>query len=60
MRKLGLIGLILATFGGIATVGFASAGDADRKAPYDCKTPISPYRDYSCLDAYLGNGFSNA
>ena len=54
----GIAGLvILAAPGEIATVSSASAGTPDKKAPYDCKAPASPYTDYSCLDAYLGNGF---
>src|SRR5271169_5786924 len=57
MRKLGLIGLALVVSGGIATVGWASAAGLDNKAPYDCKAPDAPYKDYNCLDTYLGDGF---
>jgi hypothetical protein len=28
-----------------------------KKAPVDCKAPDSPYKNYDCLDAYLGDGF---
>jgi hypothetical protein len=27
------------------------------KLPVNCKAPDAPYKDYSCLDAYLGDGF---
>jgi hypothetical protein len=26
-------------------------------APYECNAPDSPYKDYNCLDTYLGDGF---
>src|ERR1700722_12871143 len=28
-----------------------------KKAPVNCKAPDSPYKNYDCLDAYLGDGF---
>jgi Putative beta-barrel porin-2, OmpL-like. bbp2 len=28
-----------------------------KKAPPNCRAPDAPYRDYKCLDAYLGVGF---
>ncbi|MDR3469031.1 MAG: outer membrane beta-barrel protein [Xanthobacteraceae bacterium] len=53
MRTHVLTGL-LAAFGGIATA--ASAADL-KKAPQDCKAYDAPYKNYDCLDAYLGDGF---
>jgi Putative beta-barrel porin-2, OmpL-like. bbp2 len=54
MRKLGWIGLVLAVPGGVA----AQAADVSlrSKAPIDCKAPDAPYKNYDCLDAYLGDG----
>jgi len=59
MRKLGWIGLALAVPGGIAAAGAAQAADASSrsKAAIDCKAPDAPYKNYDCLDAYLGDGF---
>src|SRR6516165_9222264 len=57
MRKLGLIGLALAVPGGIAATDATQAADASRKAAIDCKAPDAPYKNYDCLDAYLGDGF---
>jgi hypothetical protein len=28
-----------------------------KKAPVNCKAPDAPYKNYDCLDAYLGDGF---
>jgi hypothetical protein len=52
MRKLGLVISALA----IIAAGSADAAEPDR-THRDCKTPDAPYRDYDCLDAYLGDGF---
>jgi hypothetical protein len=58
MRKLGLIGLALAVPGGIAATDAAQAADAARsKAAIDCHAKDAPYKNYDCLDAYLGEGF---
>jgi hypothetical protein len=60
MRNFGWIGLALVVAGGVAATGAAQAGDSssDRhKAPVDCRAPDAPYREYDCLDAYLGDGF---
>ncbi len=58
MRKFGIIGLALAVPGGAATIDAAHAGDlATAKAPINCKAPDAPYKNYKCLDAYLGDGF---
>jgi Putative beta-barrel porin-2, OmpL-like. bbp2 len=60
MRRSRWIGLALAVPGGIVAVGAAQAADsaaARKKAPVDCKAPDAPYKNYDCLDAYLGEGF---
>jgi hypothetical protein len=61
MRTFALIGLALIAPGRIAAVGPASAADAQLtplyKTPVNCKAPDAPYKNYKCLDAYLGDGF---
>lgn len=60
MRKLGWVGLALVVPGGIATTEAVQAGDlaAPRHEPRaDCRAPDAPYRNYDCLNAYLGEGF---
>jgi hypothetical protein len=60
MRKCGLIGLALAVPGGVAAMGAAQAADtaaSRHKAPVDCRAPDAPYKNYDCLDGYLGDGF---
>jgi hypothetical protein len=57
MQKLAQIGLALAVPAGIALVASANAAELAASAPYDCRTPGAPYKDYSCLDRYLGDGF---
>jgi hypothetical protein len=73
MRKCGLIGLALVVPGGLAAVGSVQAADTSSKTPdygvlastvtpkgkkaIDCHAPDAPYKDYNCLDAYLGDGF---
>jgi hypothetical protein len=73
MRKGGLLGLALAVPAGLVVVGSAQAGDSSvktdfealaqtpipkgKKPPIDCHANDAPYKDYSCLDAYLGEGF---
>jgi hypothetical protein len=73
MRKGGLLGLALAVPAGLVVIGSAKAGDTSvktdfealaytpvpngNKAPIDCHAPDAPYKDYGCLDAYLGEGF---
>jgi hypothetical protein len=52
MRNLGSVVIALA----IIAAGSAGAAEPDR-IHRDCKTPDGPYRDYDCLDAYLGDGF---
>ena len=72
MRKIGLIGLALAAPCGLATVSAAQAADpsvtpdfgalastpsAPKRKAVDCRAPDAPYKDYNCLEAYLGDGF---
>jgi hypothetical protein len=57
MKTFGLIGLALAVPGGMAAVGSAQAADLYKKAPVDCRAPDAPYKNYNCLDTYLGDGF---
>ncbi len=54
--RLGLGGAALAMLGGLA-VDSASAADVAAKSAYSCRQPDAPYRDYSCLDTYLGDDF---
>jgi hypothetical protein len=67
-QKSGLLSLALVVSGGLLTAGEAAAADystaplpAAKAAKYttkiDCKAPDAPYKDYKCLDAYLGDGF---
>ena len=60
MKTLRIVGLALAVPGGIAggLTGGAEAADVTlKKVPVNCQAPDAPYRDYSCLDPYLGNSF---
>jgi hypothetical protein len=59
MRNLGWIGLALIVPGGIAATDAVQAADASSrgKAAIDCRAPDAPYKNYDCLDAYLGDGF---
>src|SRR5450755_4042604 len=47
-------GLALVAPGGIAT---ASGAGLVSDTPHDCKAPDAPYKEYDCLDKYLGDGF---
>jgi Putative beta-barrel porin-2, OmpL-like. bbp2 len=59
MKKLGWVGLALVVPGGVAATDAAQAADTSSrsKAPINCKAPDAPYKNYDCLDAYLGDGF---
>lgn len=60
MGKFGWIGLALVGTGGLMAPGAAQAGDdssSSKKPPVNCRAPDAPYREYKCLDAYLGDGF---
>jgi hypothetical protein len=60
MRKFGAIAAVLAVPASMAAGGWAQAGDGSRplnRGPIDCTAPDAPYKDYKCLDAYLGDNF---
>jgi len=61
MRKFGVMVLALAVPGGVGLSQSARAADASKpvlyKAPYDCRAPDAPYKNYNCLDKYLGDEF---
>jgi hypothetical protein len=64
MKKFGLIGLALAVPSGLCAVGSADAADmsalsvtpaqAQAKDP-TCKHYVDPYKNFACLDKYLGD-----
>jgi len=56
MKRLLLAGVALTAMG---LLNRADAADAalPGKAPAGCKTVVDPYKNYACLDAYLGNDF---
>jgi Putative beta-barrel porin-2, OmpL-like. bbp2 len=60
MRRFGFVGFALVLSGSVAAGGAAQAGgdsSSSKKPPVNCRAPDAPYRDYKCLDAYLGDGF---
>jgi hypothetical protein len=61
MRKVGTIALALGVPGAAMIVGAAQAADVSAtmplKAPINCRAPDAPYKDYKCMDAYLGDDF---
>jgi hypothetical protein len=56
MKRLLLAGVALTAMG---LLNRADAADATlpAKAPAGCKVVVDPYKNYSCLDAYLGTDF---
>lgn len=56
MKRLLLAGVSLAAMG-LASSAYAADATAPAKAPVGCKTVIDPYKNYACLDAYLGTDF---
>src|ERR1700755_2776071 len=56
MKRLLLAGVALS---GMGLLNCADAADAafPAKAPAGCKTVVDPYKNYECLDAWLGNDF---
>jgi hypothetical protein len=56
MKRFLLAGVSLAAMG---LINSASAADASlpTKVPVGCRTVVDPYKNYSCLDAYLGATF---
>jgi putative OmpL-like beta-barrel porin-2 len=60
MRRFDFVGFALVLSGSVAAGGAAQAGgdsSSSKKPPVNCRAPDAPYRDYKCLDAYLGDGF---
>jgi hypothetical protein len=59
MKKFGWIGLALAVPAGMAATEAVRAEDAasGKAVPINCRAPDAPYKNYGCLDAYLGDGF---
>ena len=51
------MGLALAVPAGFGIAASAHAADSKAKPPIDCHGVDAPYKDYNCLDAYLGDGF---
>ena len=58
MKRLLLAGVSLAAMG-LINVNGAIAADASlpAKVPVGCRTVVDPYKNYACLDAYLGTTF---
>jgi putative OmpL-like beta-barrel porin-2 len=56
MKRLLLAGVALTALG---LLNRADAADSTlpAKAPAGCKTVVDPYKNYSCLDAYLGDDY---
>src|ERR1700726_5033977 len=42
---------------GFEALGQTPIPKGKKAAPVNCKAPDSPYKNYDCLDAYLGDGF---
>jgi hypothetical protein len=59
MKKIGLLGLALAVPAGLLAVESGRAADAPTPSisPVNCRVPDAPYKNYDCLDKYLGDGF---
>ncbi len=51
------VALSLSALTGSALIGSARAADG---APANCRAPDAPYRNYDCLDKYLGDGILRA
>ena len=56
MKRVLLAGVAL---GAMGLFNGANAADATMpaKAPIGCRTVVDPYKNYACLDAYIGNSF---
>jgi hypothetical protein len=57
MRHGRLICLAIVVTAEIAAAVSANAASLPQAAAYECRALDSPYKDYNCLDAYLGGGF---
>lgn len=56
MKRLLLAGVSLAAMG-FASSGYAADASVPVKATAGCRTVVDPYKNYACLDAYLGNDY---
>ena len=56
MKRLLLAGVALSAMG---LLNRAEAADTalPAKVPVGCRTVVDPYKNYACLDAYLGNDY---
>jgi hypothetical protein len=61
MKKIGLVGLALAVPAGMIAIDSGLAADSPTKSygkdSVNCRAPDAPYKNYDCLDKYLGDGF---
>jgi hypothetical protein len=61
MTRLGWIGLALSVPSGLSAVVSVHAADTPTqsygKSYVNCRAPDAPYKNYDCLDKYLGDGF---
>ena len=56
MKRLLLAGVSLAAIG-LANGAYAADASLPSKAPVGCRTVVDPYKNYACLDAWLGTTF---
>jgi hypothetical protein len=56
MKRVLLAGVALGAMG-LFNGAEAADASAPAKAPVGCRTVVDPYKNYACLDAYLGNDF---
>jgi hypothetical protein len=56
MKILLLAGVSLAAMG-LASSAYAADASPPTKVPVGCRTVVDPYKNYACLDAYLGTTF---
>jgi Putative beta-barrel porin-2, OmpL-like. bbp2 len=56
MKRLLLAGVSLAAIGS-ASGAYAADASLPSKAPVGCRTVVDPYKNYACLDAWLGTTF---
>jgi Putative beta-barrel porin-2, OmpL-like. bbp2 len=61
MGKFGAVGLAVLGLSALGAAGSPRAADAEpvkySRPPVNCRTPDAPYKNYDCLDKYLGDGF---
>jgi hypothetical protein len=56
MKRFLLAGVSLAAMG-LINAAIAADASLPAKVPVGCRTVVDPYKNYSCLDAYLGTTF---